>query len=108
MLYSESSAKFIKLFWEKVFIKPFDKARKKVKSCNSVANIKEYKAELATIKVKISNLSCLMKEKLKNIDTEILASDDINLQPTEIHEKEYSDIKKTLQYIEILWQELEL
>ena len=49
-----------------------------------------------------------MKEKLKNIGMEILASDDINLQPTKIHEKEYNDIKKTLQYIEILWKELEL
>ena len=108
MLYSKSSAKLIKLFWEKVFIKSFNKARKKVKSCNSVANIKEYKAELETIKVKISNLNCLMKEKLKNIETEILASGDINLQPTKIHEKEYNDIKKTLQYIEILWKELKL
>ena len=49
-----------------------------------------------------------MKEKLKNIETEILASGDINLQPTKIHEKEYNDIKKTLQYIEILWKELKL
>ena len=55
----------IKLFGEKEFIKSFDKARKKVKSCNSVANIKEYKAELATIKLQISNLRHLTKEKLK-------------------------------------------
>ena len=55
----------IKLFREKEFIKSFDKARKKVKSCNSVANIKEYKAELATIKLQISNLRHLTKEKLK-------------------------------------------
>ena len=108
VLYSKSSAKLIKLFWEKIFIKSFSKARKKVKSCNSVANIKEYKAELATIKVKISNLNCLMKEKLKNIETDILASGDINLQPTKIHEKEYNGIKKNLQYIEILWKELKL
>ena len=109
VLYSKSSAKLIKLFGEKEFIKSFDKARKKAKSCNSVANIKEYKAELATIKVKISNLRCLMKEKLKNMEREILmTSDDINLQPTKIHEKEYNDIIKTLQYIEILWKELEL
>ena len=109
MLYSKSSAKLIKLFGEKEFIKSFDKARKKAKSCNSVANIKEYKAELATIKVKISNLRCLMKEKLKTMEREILmTSDDINLQPTKIHEKEYNDIIKTLQYIEILWKELEL
>ena len=59
MLYSKSSAKLIKLFREKDFVKSFDKARKKVKSYNSVANITEYKAELATIKVKISNLSAL-------------------------------------------------
>ena len=109
MLYSKSSAKLIKLFGEKEFIKSFDKARKKVKSCNSAANIKEYKAELATIKVKISNLRCLMKEKLKNMEREILmTSDDINLQPNKIHEKEYNDIIKTLQYIEIIWKELEL
>ena len=49
-----------------------------------------------------------MKEKLKNIETDILASGDINLQPTKIHEKEYNGIKKTLQYIEILWKELKL
>ena len=109
MLYSKSSTKLIKLFGGKEFIKSFDKARKKAKSCNSAGNIKEYKAELATIKVKISNLRCLMKEKLKNMDREILmTSDDINLQPTKIHEKEYIDIIKTLQYIEILWKELEL
>ena len=109
VLYSKSSAKLIKLFGEKEFIKSFDKARKKAKSCNSVANIKEYKAELATIKVKISNLRCLIKEKLKTMEREILmTSDDINLQPTKIHEKEYNDIIKTLQYIEILWKELEL
>ena len=65
VLYSKSSAKLIKLFGEKEFIKSFDKARKKVKSCNSVANIKEYKAELATIKLQISNLRHLTKEKLK-------------------------------------------
>ena len=109
VLYSKSSAKLIKLLGEKEFIKSFDKARKKAKSCNSVANIKEYKAELATIKVKISNLRRLMKEKLKTMEREILmTSDDINLQPTKIHEKEYNDIIKTLQYIEILWKELEL
>ena len=38
----------------------------------------------------------------------LMTSDDINLQPTKIHEKEYNDIIKTLQYIEILWKELEL
>ena len=53
VLYSKPSAKLIKLFGEKEFIKLFDKARKKAKSCNSVPNIKEYKAELTTIKVKI-------------------------------------------------------
>ena len=103
MLHSKSPAKLIKLFGEKEFIKSFDKARKKVKLCNSVPNIKEYKAELATIKVMISNLRCLMMEKLKNIERGILTtSDDINLQPTEIHEKEYNDIIKNLQNIEIL------
>ena len=107
MLYLKSSAKLIKLFGEKEFIKSFDKARKKVKSCNSIPSIKEYKADLATIKVKISTSRCLMKEKLKNIGREILmTSDDINLQPTKSHGKEYNDITKTLQYIEILWKEL--
>ena len=44
-----------------------------------------------------------MMEKLKNIERGILmTSDDINLQPTEIHEKEYNDIIKNLQNIEIL------
>ena len=32
-----------------------------------------------------------------------MASDDINLQPTKIHEKDYNDIIKTLQYIEIIY-----
>ena len=64
VMHSKSSAKLIKLFGEKEFLKSFYK----VKSCNSVANITEYKAKLATIKVKISNLRCIMKEKLKNIE----------------------------------------
>ena len=53
VLYSKPSAKLIKLFGEKEVIKLFDKGRKKAKSCNSVPNIKEYKAELTTVKVKI-------------------------------------------------------
>ena len=109
MLYSKSSAKLIKLFGGNEFIKLFDKASKKVKLCNSAANIKDYKAELATVKVKTSNLTCLMKEKLKNMETKMLmTSDDINLKPTKVHEKEYNDIIKTLQHIEIIWKELEL
>ena len=37
-----------------------------------------------------------------------MTSDDINLQPTKIHEKEYNGIIKTLEYIKIIWKELEL
>ena len=40
-----------------------------------------------------------MKEKFKNVEREILmTSDDINLQPTKIHEKRYNDIIKTAVY----------
>ena len=64
---------------------------------------------MAIVKIKTSNLTCLMKEKLKNMETKMLmTSDDINLKPTKIHEKEYNDIIKTLQHIEIIWKELEL
>ena len=108
-LYSESSAKLIKLFGEIEFTKSFQKATEKVKLYNSVASIKEYKAKLAIIKVKISNLRCLTKEKLRNMETEILMTcDDFKLQPTNINEKKYNDIIKTLQYIEIIWKELKL
>ena len=109
MLYSESSAKLIKLFGEIEFIKSFQKAREKVKLYNSAASIEEDKAKLAMIKVKISNLRCLTKEKLRKMETEILMTcGDFNLQPTKIHEKEHNEIIKTLQYTEIIWKELEL
>ena len=50
-----------------------------------------------------------MKEELKNMETEILMTrDDINVQPTKIHEVEYNDIIKILQYIAIIWKELDL
>ena len=45
-----------------------------------------------------------MKEKLKTVNREILmTSDDINLQPTKIHEKKYNDIIKTAVY----WNHME-
>ena len=34
----------------------------------SIANINQYVAKLRTIKIKISNLRCLMKEKLKSME----------------------------------------
>ena len=34
----------------------------------SIANINQYVAKLRTIKIKISNLRCLMKENLKSME----------------------------------------
>ena len=64
---------------------------------------------MATIEAKLANLRTKINKKLKEIEQRILLeSDDINMNPLEKHKKEYNKIIETLQYINLIWKELEL
>ena len=64
---------------------------------------------LAKIEVKLANLTTKTNKKLKAIEQRILLeSDDIDMNPLEKHENEYNKIIETLQYINLVWKELDL
>ena len=64
---------------------------------------------MATIEAKLANLRTKINKKLKEIEQRILLeSDDINMNPLEKHKNEYNKIIETLQYINLIWKELEL
>ena len=64
---------------------------------------------MAKIEVKLANLTTKTNKKLKAIEQRILLeSDDIDMNPLEKHENEYNKIIETLQYINLIWKELEL
>ena len=64
---------------------------------------------MAKIEVKLANLTTKANKKLKAIEQRILLeSDDIDMNPLEKHENEYNKIIETLQYINLVWKELDL
>ena len=64
---------------------------------------------MAKIEVKLANLTTKTNKKLKAIEQRILLeSDDIDMNPLEKHENEYNKIIETLQYINLVWKELDL
>ena len=97
------------LFGDSEFVKRFDIVRKSIKKKKSISNITIYKTELAKIEAKLVNLRTKTNKNLKEIEQIILLeSDDINMNPLEKHENEYNKITETLQYINLIWKELEL
>ena len=99
----------MKLFGDSEFVKRFDIVRKSIKKKKSISNITIYKTELAKIEAKLVNLRTKTNKNLKEIEQRILLeSDDINMNPLEKHENEYNKIIETLQYINLIWKELEL
>ena len=64
---------------------------------------------MAKIEVKLANLTTKTNKKLKAIEQRILLeSDDIDMNPLKKHENEYNKIIETLQYINLVWKELDL
>ena len=79
------------------------------KKNKSISNITIYKTALAKIEVKLANLTTKTNKKLKAIEQRILLeSDDIDMNPLEKHENEHNKIIETLQYINLVWKELDL
>ena len=64
---------------------------------------------MAKIEARLASLRTKTNKKLKEIEQRILLeSNDINMNPLEKHENEYNKIIETLQYINLIWKELEL
>ena len=104
--YLKSSDKLMKQFDNSKFVKEVDIAWKNVNKNKSLSNVTIYKTELAKTKAKLASLSTKTNKKLKETEHRFLIESDMN--PLENHENEYSKIIETLQYVNIIWKELEL
>ena len=104
--YLKSSDKLMKQFGNSKFVKEVDIAWKNVNKNKSLSNVTIYKTELAKTKAKLASLSTKTNKKLKETEQRFLIESDMN--PLENHENEYSKIIETLQYVNIIWKELEL